>query len=637
MHSPSQGFQTRIKTTALVLLPVTLWLLLRGYHGLIGDAQIYAFQALARIHRSLASDLYLQNTSQDQFTIFSPLYAWFIQVLGLEGAARWLTLFFTAWFLTAAWNLVRAVAGRDEAWLAICFLLIIDDSYGGSGVFRFADQFLTARLPAEALVATSLACFVRNWKVPAIGMAILGFLFHPLVALPGILLLICLWVPRAFACGAAVAGVLAAAGVALGAARFEFIAHAFPLMDGSWLQVVQERSQFLFLQLWSLRDWELNALPFLYLAFIWLAIQSVQIRRLCAAAALVSASGLAVALIASLLDPVAILVQGQAWRWVWIAVFVGAALLPATILKIWRDKQCGRLCAILLASGWTISAAVGIACVSVAMALWVMRARLGTLTVVLLRSLSLSLLAAIMAYLFFRGWVSVAPEVGLTSSASEGSPSLAMYIQEIFGLKIVAVFGVALICWVLRAARTSVAPVVLAVALFGVSAFLLPRAFKQSRVFSAAATTGEFSDWQRIIPPTSTVLEVPASDVGSFVWFTLLRPNYLALDQSAGVVFSRATALEIQRRSNILLPISEPDWKILSRIRQGAALGRRIDVKTHPLNAANLLQICADPNLGFVISPQNIGLNSFRHMQPGEWKDWNLYDCRQVRPPDPQK
>ena len=68
---------------------------LHGYHGLTGDGQIYAFQAFARLHPQLTADLYLQNTSQDQFTLFSPLYAWCIGLLGLENAARLLTLLFT--------------------------------------------------------------------------------------------------------------------------------------------------------------------------------------------------------------------------------------------------------------------------------------------------------------------------------------------------------------------------------------------------------------------------------------------------------------------------------------------------------------------------------------------------------------
>src|ERR1700704_6454781 len=97
MHSPDTGFPPHFARLSLALLAVALWLSTRGYHGLTGDAQIYAFQALARIRPGLAADLYLQNTSQDQFTIFSPLYAWFIGVFGLELAARLLTLLFTAW------------------------------------------------------------------------------------------------------------------------------------------------------------------------------------------------------------------------------------------------------------------------------------------------------------------------------------------------------------------------------------------------------------------------------------------------------------------------------------------------------------------------------------------------------------
>src|ERR1700721_1965521 len=101
MHWSIHGIQSKIIGVVCFLTAVATWLLLRGYHGLLGDAQLYAFQALARIHPSLASDLYLQNTSQDQFTIFSPVYAWFIESLGLEHAARVLPLGFTLWLLAA--------------------------------------------------------------------------------------------------------------------------------------------------------------------------------------------------------------------------------------------------------------------------------------------------------------------------------------------------------------------------------------------------------------------------------------------------------------------------------------------------------------------------------------------------------
>jgi hypothetical protein len=181
-------------------------------------------------------------------------------------------------------------------------------------------------------------------------------------------------------------------------------------------------------------------------------------------------------------------------------------------------------------------------------------------------------------------------------------------------------------------------PAVLSTVLIPLSISILPAALEQSRVFASASDIREFADWSGAIPAASTVLVAPARDVGAFVWFTLERPNYLAVDQSAGVVFSRATALEVQRRSQVLLPVSDPNWKILTGLRTAAAAGRRyVDAASRPLTAESLAQICVDPRLGFVISPERVGFDPLRHEQAGAWKDWNLYDCRKVRTAAPAR
>src|SRR5271170_437463 len=95
MHSLRSTLQNNLVAVSFALMLAALWALMQGYQGFAGDAQIYAFQALARIHPALSTDLYLQNTSQDQYTIFSPVYAAFIGWLGLDNAARLLTLFLT--------------------------------------------------------------------------------------------------------------------------------------------------------------------------------------------------------------------------------------------------------------------------------------------------------------------------------------------------------------------------------------------------------------------------------------------------------------------------------------------------------------------------------------------------------------
>jgi hypothetical protein len=623
MHSSSHGYQSKIATATLALMALATWLILRGYHGLLGDAQLYAFQALARIHPHLASDLYLQNTSQDQFTIFSPGYAWFIESLGLEHAARSLTLVFTLWFLAAAWSFARTLTSRDGAWLAVIFLLIVSGSYGGSGVFQFSEGFLTARLPAEAMIVTSLACYIRGLKVLGFVTATAALLVHPLIALPGLLLLICLSIPIRLSMMGAIACAMAALLISGAAMRSAWVSNLFPVMDLAWLNVAEERSQFLFLQLWSFRDWELNARPFFYLTFAAMVLEDARIRRLCVAAGIVGATGLAVSFIAGELGPVAILVQGQAWRWVWIATFVSALLVPAIMLQIWPNEKCGPLCAILLVAGLTFPGVDGTACVSLGLVLWLMKSYLPVRAGLLLRWIAWVLLAAIL------GWIGVR-DSSIVASATHPA-SVTAPIRDLFGLQFLVTLAAALVWWCVRGGRTAWTPTLVSAALLALSIFMLPSAFKQSRTLASAADIAEFADWQAAIPPTGTVLVSPPRDVGTFVWFTLQRPNYLALDQSAGVVFSRPTALEVQRRSEILLPLMDPNWKILTRLSTGAADKRKLEVPTHPLTAATLKEVCTDSQFGFVISNQDIGFDPVPHQKAGPWKGWNLYDCDKVR------
>lgn len=625
MHSSNLGFQAKFAVLSLALVPGTLWLLMHGYHGLTEDGQIYAFQAFARLHPQLTTDLYLQNTSQDQFTLFSPLYAWYIGLLGLENAARLLTLVFTAWFLAAAWNFARSVAGRDAAWLAVAFLLIIAGDYGAAGVFRVLDPFLTARLPAEALIITALACHLRGMTRLALLPALGALFIHPLVALPGLLLVVCLWVPVRVSVIGAIGCIFATLAIAVAAINLPTDSHMLSVMDAPWLDVVRERSQFLFLQFWSIHDWDINAQPFFSLGFTAIAVADDRIRKLCVAGALVGAAGLAVAIIGSLIGPVAILVQGQAWRWVWITVFIGAALVPLTALQVWRDERCGPLCALLLVSGWTLPGIDGTVCISLALIFWLTRAQVGSRLTTHFRWVSAALGIAIVVWISMKFWVIVSP-----ATPSGRAPLPGVQIQDVFALRIPAVLLGVLVWWGTRA-RTKWVPMLIFTMLIALSICAFPAAFKQPRTLAAAADIQEFADWANVIAPTSTVLVAPPRDVGAFVWFTLERPNYLTLNQSSGVVFSRATALEVRRRSEVLLPLVDPDWKILTSMRATPENRRKKEATTRLLTAENLIQVCADLQLGFVISPEKVGFDPLRHEHAGAWKDWNLYDCRKVR------
>ena len=112
--------------------------------------------------------------------------------------------------------------------------------------------------------------------------------------------------------------------------------------------------------------------------------------------------------------------------------------------------------------------------------------------------------------------------------------------------------------------------------------YSLPRALHDGTRIGTVAEFDAYSDWRRAIPPDANVLVAPVRNSAAFAWFTLQRPSYLTVDQSSGVVFSRATALEVRRRSQVLLPLMDPDWRLLSNMTQAHSGGGKSSPRFAP-------------------------------------------------------
>jgi hypothetical protein len=550
--------------------------------GLGGDARLYAVQALARIHPNLFNDLYLRNASQDSFTLFSSFYAPWIGLIGLRYAALTLTFAFKILFFVSAWVLAQRLFQSKCAFLAVASLIFIPGVYGAFGVFQYGEDWLTARSAAEALVVAAIACSICGHRLSGLLTACVAMLLHPLIALPGLLWLLCLWLPLRLSAVGAATGTLVVVSIASIASWTPSMAHL--VMDTAWLEVVRERSQFLFLQLWRAHDWSLNARPFLSLSLGVLAIEDVRVRKIGATAILIGVAGLTVALIASLVGPVAIFLQGQAWRWVWVTSFASVLLLVPTLQALRRADRCALLCIPLVISGWMLSAIGGMICIGLALILWLMRdcmnekvARFQPRMAIVLGCLSV---AAVEAFTFWDNRRAIVSSIATT------------------GL-------VAACLW------------------------SFPRAFRDEAGVAAVAEIEAYSEWQHAIPPEANVWVAPVRNSAAFAWFTLERPSYLTVDQSSGVVFSRATALEVSRRSQVLLPLMDSDWRLLSSMTQMHGAGGKNFTSLRPLTRERLTSVCRDPQLNFVVAEQNVGFEPLRHARPGG-HDWYLYDCRIV-------
>ena len=217
------------------------------------------------------------------------------------------------------------------------------------------------------------------------------------------------------------------------------------------------------------------------------------------------------------------------------------------------------------------------------------------------------------------------------SSSAPGPATLSRLLRiELLAATITGV----LYAWICTS-RSAVVVASTGAALLVVAGCALPKTFRDQGQPGTQAQIEEFSDWREAIPPTSNVFVNPAHNSPAFAWFTLGRPSYLTVDQSSGVVFSRDTALEVRRRAQLLLPLMEPDWKLMSEL-QHAHGANSSTATTHPaLTRDRLILLCSDPAMNFIVARENIDFQPLRHTQRGAWQNWNLYDCRRVNGASP--
>jgi hypothetical protein len=274
-----------------------------------------------------------------------------------------------------------------------------------------------------------------------------------------------------------------------------------------------------------------------------------------------------------------------------------------------RDRRGGLVTALLLIAGWTLAPLPGITCVAVALVCHALRERLEPL---------------------------LPPPLGLTAAACGIVVAWAAFEWWTTGGRtiVATTLALSLIFW-LDPARSRPVLASASLALLLAAVLLLPRALAGEVLQAGApAEVADFAPWRAVIPPGSNVYVAPAHYSAAFCWFTLQRPDYLSVNQSAGVVFSREAAMEVVRRGEVLAPMMEPDWRLYSAMLAAAGEARPA-ARSRPLTREALLHLCRDPALGFVVAWENVGFDPLPHRRPGDWKNWNLYDCSRVRAPLP--
>lgn len=617
---PITTVEHRWSLALLALATVALFLLLHPYAGLVHDARLYTLQALNHLHPEVyGNDVFVRFGSQDDYTLFSPLYAFAISWLGVEQAAVTLTLVATCLFLTATWTLARTLLPTRQACATLLLLVVIPAYYGPARIFAFLEGFVTPRQLAEALTLFSLAAWFRDMRVLAIVLAVCAMLIHPIIGSVGIVFLVVLtcvmprW--RRFWPAAALAALFCALALA------GWLPISYWQFDSEWYEIVMRR-MYLGLRHWDSGDWARVATVMATLAAGGFVLQG-RLRAVAVAAFFSTAALLLVALIGGDLLRIVIVVQAQTWRVLWLATVLAIVLMPAMYVTGWRASALARCALLLLAAAWTAPSAAPaliaslLATIAVTFSSRAIAPTSGLLLVggawaVLVLAVGSNLATALLSWGDGLTRVTALPPM-LDELLTVGQSGVLPFLVTLAGAYVFLRFKSP----VTNAALTFLAIVaVVALAITAVPTWVNSQ-YEQ-------ALRDSFAVWREHIPPGHDVMwtseDSPWGDGATNTWLLLERPAFLSGTQSPNALFSRPAAIEMQARAQSL-------WGLLPFVHPFRPKSDRQSTPPYPLR---LERVCDASAVRFVVTSAAVMDATpipAPASAPSHLRDYKLYIC----------
>jgi hypothetical protein len=572
---------------ALGLSVLAVWLSQHRYGDITHDAVLYALLGLARMHpQTLSNDVFLRFGSQDHFTVFSPLFGLMIRLFDLAPAAAILTFASQAALCGCAWLVARRFMSPASALLGTGLLLALPGFYGSGHLFSYTEDFLTARLPAEALALASIAAALSGRLRISLASILAATLIHPIIASAGVVMLtlICVVAPRPRLATTVAGSLIVLACLAA------VLVHTGPFarFDPQWLNLITEFTRYLFVYNWSLDDWARLATPIAVMLVGCLCATQPVLRTVCACATICACSGIVLTWIWCDLLQAVLPTQMQLWRWVWMPSVLAVVLSPAIATACWNSgSPLQRAALFFIGSSLLLRADSGapitlmLAVSSGGLARWHPQFRYGQY--VLFSAI------ALLAFALALGIADGLPKGLVPACALLAVWRLGKWLQTS--------------SWKMYALAVATAMVCVAVAPDAVPA--------QSEVL-----------W----------LESPVS-----VWYLLDRPSYWSAPQMAGFVFSRPSAVKLDARLAGIKNALRTSGGSLGPARNPESVNpirSWVPGNSESMKLAGLPILCADPDLGYLVSRERLGPTDMPPVTPDSRRpDWHyyIYNCRDFR------
>jgi hypothetical protein len=571
LPTPTSWLQVGGLSLGAGLLGTSLFVIVFGYWGVEHNARLYAMQALSWLYPRLREDIYLRFGSQDDYSLFSWLYAPLIQALGLEQAALVCSLLSLVALFAATYYLLSARLGWATALAGTLTVAIWTVPYSASALFNVAEPFATPRPLAAALGLLAVAWALRGRPLPASLAAALALLVHPLIAWPTLLLALMVYCRPSVAAILAVLGGLALVGGAW--MGLPLLARLFLVMDPAWREVTEQLSGFLWTAQWTLADWNLVGVAVVSPLLVALRLDG-RLRRLFLSAGIIGGLGVLMTLVFGDLLESLLILQVQPWRALWLAHWLGVAGMGLVLagFATRRDKA-------------DLIAGMGL----VGGELWISAG----LPLLLMTAAALYAYASVPSDRI-RGWLPLVMAACLALailSSLPGGMATNTGMRELFIGNTLAMMAILGIFYLLipRLGSDSLRRLVVGTAMMLV-VVLAGLRIRQSLVLLQPnpETTPVVAGFPQQLPATGGILW--EGDI-KYPWYQLHYPSYLSRMQITGALFSREKLMEANRRAAHLEGILGP----LALIQ-----GNDMHLTLPEMGQAQIEQLCTDPALAAI-------------------------------------
>ncbi len=533
---------------------IAVWLISRPFRGIEGDSRIYMARALADLHlATIGRDMMFVYDGQSQFSIFSIVTGKLAGFFGLSTTCLILTLVaLAAWLVAANLFVGRFAEGRWK--LSILMIVAVaPSSYSPFELLHFGESLAVPRPFAEAGVLAGLAFLVDRRRVAAAAFFVLAAAFHPIMALPGLMVFcvdLCFANRKWLVVGSLVA-TLAVIATWCGLPLFERLKI---VIDPEWLTLLRVRNPYLFPTLWPP-----EILTFLTLQLLTIIIAASlvasRVRAIFLAVVGVSLGSFLLATIFGDLWPLLLVVQAQLWRAAWLVAALGAISLAICLFSLPQKGSRLELSCIFLVAGWLFAEepSVGFACAAIAFCLFLWRSRSfvlsrTSLNIVWSLVICVGIVSRLPATFAYVHYVMETPVGGHAAF----SLFLALQILEI-PFTALAVF------WTVRQRVAPAWSIGLAGALLVV--FLCFVWDDRTAIRKVADRAPYPAELTALLPnDQSEILWIGEPEP----WYFIDHPSWALRIQGAGIVFSRPLSMHWQERIRALITLDLSDKNLLS-------------------------------------------------------------------------